>query len=502
MFAPRVAVRTLSFSAFAALVTMGSLGAVMLGTDPTRANPTLETLGSLGAANPFTARLLATGAEASYFNPALLPFVDEGFSIGFFVMSDSLDVDLSRRPEGADIGESIYDAFVDDAESNAKPLAFRPLPTAELLPRQGSDKDQLHSYLTIGVVKRLICDRLVVGIFTVLPTTSFQEQGSRFPDEREQFFSNGVAHELYGDRLGMMTVVVGIGGVITDWLSWGAGFTLGLSTATVNPVYVPDAANQREILITTDTRVDTSLAPHMALTLMPSNNVRVGLTVHTASRSETRGTNRLKFWNYNYDEGEDAVVQEFKFVNGFDPLTLGAGASVAFPNADGSAWNVAAEMRWRSWSDYVDRVAKQPDILWSDTIALAVGGRYVDDGTSFHLDLGWTPSPVPDQSGAENYADEDRVSVAAGLETDIDILGVTVRGSIGIQVHRLLPRTTIKRDDAAFPVRDEFPDDAYDIFTGKPFDEATGLQTNNPGWPGWKSAGWLLGAGVSLKVGL
>ena len=82
------------------------------------------------------------------------------------------------------------------------------------------------------------------------------------------------------------------------------------------------------------------------------------------------------------------------------------------------------------------------------------------------------------------------------------MLGVKVRGSIGLQLHRLLPRSTTKRDDAAFPVRDEFPDEAYDVFTGKPFDEAVGLQTNNPGWPGWKSSGWLLGAGVSLKVGL
>ena len=502
MFAPRVAVSTLSSSAFATLLAMGAFSAITLGTAPARANPTLETLGGLGAPNPFTSRLLATGAEAAYFNPALLPHVDEGFSIGFFVLSDQLAVTLNRRPQGADISDSIYNAFIDDADGNSRPLDFRPLPTADLPERQGDDRDTLRSYITIGVVKRLICDRLVVGVYTVLPTTSFQEQGSRFPDEREQFFSNGVAHELYGDRLGMMTVVVGVGGVITDWLSWGAGFTLGLSTTTVNPVYVPDAADQREILITTDTRVDTSLAPHMALTLSPSERVRVAMSVHTASRSETRGTNRLKFWNYDYDEGEDAVVQEFKFVNGFDPLTLAIGASVAFPNSDGSAWRVAGEMRWRSWSDYVDRIAKHPDIAWSDTIALALGGRYEDDGTTFHVDLGWTPSPVPDQSGAENYVDEDRVSASAGFETDIDVLGVTIRGAIGLQLHRLLPRATSKRDEAAFPVRDEFPDEAYDIFTGKSFDEAAGLQTNNPGWPGWKSSGWLLGAGVSLKVGL
>ena len=483
----------------AVLVVVLSSGAV---APRSRANPTLETLGGLAAPNPFTARLMATGAEAAYFDPALLPFVDEGFSLGFFVLSDQLDVVPTRRPAGADLTESIYDAWLDDADGNARPLVFRPLPTAKLPTRSGTDRTALRSYITIGVVQRLVPDRLTLGFLAVLPTSTFQEQGSRFPDEREQFFSNGLAHELYGDRLGMMTVVLGLGGVITDWLSWGAGFTLGLSTSTVNPVYVPDGADQSEILITTDTRVETTFAPHLALALSPSDRVCIALSLHAASKSETRGTNRLKFWNYDYEAGADAVVQEFKFVNGYDPLTLATGAKIAFPDGDGSSWHLGGELRWRAWSGYVDRVSNRPDIAWSDTVSVALGGRYESAGASFHLDAAWTPSPVPDQIGAENYVDEDRLGIAGGLETDLEILGTTIRGSIGLQVHRLLPRRTSKRETAAFPVRDELPDAAYDIFTGEPFADSKGLQTNNPGWPGWASSGWLLGVGVSLKVGL
>lgn len=467
-----------------------------------RANPTLETLGALGAPNPFTARLMATGAEAAYFDPALLPFVDEGFSLGFFVLSDALDVSLARRPEGADVTDSVYDAWVDDADGDGRPLDSRPLPTADLPARRGGDGDALRSYVNIGIVKRLLRDRLVLGLLAVLPTATFQEQGARFADEREQFFSNRLSHELYGDRLGMMTVVFGLGGTITDWLSWGAGFTLGLATSTVNPVYVPDAADQREILITTDTRVDTTFAPHIALAVSPSDRVRIAVSLHAASKSETRGTNRLKFWSYEYEDGEDAVIQQFKFVNGYDPLTIATGVKIAFPNADGTSWHLGSELRWRAWSDYIDRVSERPDVAWSDTLTVALGGRYQTEGASFHVDLGWTPSPVPDQVGADNYVDEDRLGVAAGLEADLEVLGLTIRGAVGVQVHRLMPRDTRKSEQAAFPVRDEFPDDAYDVFTGEPFADAQGLQTNNPGWPGWSSSGWLLGAGVSLKVGL
>lgn len=464
------------------------------------ANPALETLG-LGL-HPFTARILATGAEAAYFAPALLPSLPDGLSLGFTLLSDDLDTRLAKRPSGADIPESIYKAWQPDAKGELKPLGFRPIPTASLGARADEDGGALRSYLTVGINKRLAGEHLALGVLAMLPTSTFQEQSARFPDEREQFFSNRLAHELYGDRLGMMGIVIGLGGEITDWLSWGAGLTMGLSTGTVNPVYVPDAADQANILITTDTGVDTSFSPHLSLALRPSETVLFTASLHTTKKSETRGTNRLKFWNYDYPEGEDAVVQTFRFTNGFDPLTIAIGAAMTFPVAEGKAWRVGAEARWRQWSGYVDRVSKRPDLAWDDTVSVALGGRYETGGTAFSLDLGWTPSAVPDQAGAENYVDEDRLGVSAGLEADIDILGTKLRGQIGVQVHRLIPRALTKRTDAPYPVRDEFPDDAVDIYTSERFPEAAGLQTNNPGWPGWTASGWLLGAGVSLKVGL
>ena len=465
-----------------------------------RANPALETLG-LGL-HPFSARILATGAEAAYFAPALLPHIEEGLSLGFLLLSDDLDTTLLKRSSSADISESIYKAWQPKTDGGLEPLRFRPIPTAALSTRRNEDGGALRSYLTVGITKRLADKHLALGVLAMLPTSTFQEQSSRFPDEREQFFSNGLAHELYGDRLGMMGIVVGLGGAITDWLSWGAGLTLGLATSTVNPVYVPDAADQSNILITTDTGVDTSFSPHLSLLVSPSDNVRLTASFQHNKKSETRGTNRLKFWNYDYPEGEDAVIQTFKFTNGYDPMTLALGASISFPCDDQRAWRFGSELRWRQWSGYVDRISKKPDVEWDDTVSIALGGRYETDGAAFSFDVGWTPSPVPDQAGAENYVDEDRLGMAAGLEADIDILGTKMKGQIGVQVHRLMPRETKKRDDAAFPVRDEFPDDAVDILTGEGFPEAAGLQTNNPGWPGWSSAGWLLSAGVSLKIGL
>lgn len=467
-----------------------------------RANPLLETLGGIGGPNPFTARLMADGGEAAYFDPALLPHLEDGFAIGFFVLSDPLTTSLRARPAGHDVSDAIYDAWAPDAEGKLQPLSFRPLPTAILPDRGDEDGGALRSYLTISLVKHLIANRLAVGFMAVLPTSTFQEQTARFADERQQFFSNDLEHELYGDRLGMMTVSLGLGGDIVKWLSWGAGFTLGLSTTTTNPVYIPDAGNQREILITSDTGVDTSLAPHFALAMRPSDAVTLAVAVHTRAKSETRGTNRLKFWKYDYEEGETALVQRFRFVNGFEPLTLATGAKVTLPIDETHRWQLGAELRWRGFSEYRDRVGQHPLDTWSDVVTVALGARYETGTAAIHVDAAWVPSPVPDQTGRESYVDEDRIGIAAGLDADIDVLGVKLRGSIGIQVHRLVPRSVTKSESAPFPVVDEFPDDAVDILSGDSIPDAAGLQTNNPGYPGFASEGWLFGAGVSLKVDL
>ena len=46
----------------------------------------------------------------------------------------------------------------------------------------------------------------------------------------------------------------------------------------------------------------------------------------------------------------------------------------------------------------------------------------------------------------------------------------------------------------------ELPDDAR--LSGEPISEAIGLQTNNPGWPGFSSVGSVLAMGLYVSVGL
>ena len=47
---------------------------------------------------------------------------------------------------------------------------------------------------------------------------------------------------------------------------------------------------------------------------------------------------------------------------------------------------------------------------------------------------------------------------------------------------------------------DEVPDDAVDGQLGDPIAGRDGLQTNNPGFPGFGSEGWLLGGALNLSI--
>jgi len=49
-------------------------------------------------------------------------------------------------------------------------------------------------------------------------------------------------------------------------------------------------------------------------------------------------------------------------------------------------------------------------------------------------------------------------------------------------------------------VKDEVPDDGEN--GGTPIPGRQGLQTNNPGWPGFSSGGWMASAGIYLSVSL
>jgi hypothetical protein len=109
------------------------------------------------------------------------------------------------------------------------------------------------------------------------------------------------------------------------------------------------------------------------------------------------------------------------------------------------------------------------------------------------------PSPVPPQQGRSNYVDGDRAGAALAFEERVTVLGTRWGLGLGVGLQRILARTERKSAAAANPVMDEFPE-SVDLSSGKPLADAVGFQSNNPGYPGYASEGWLFTFGASIRT--
>jgi hypothetical protein len=164
-----------------------------------------------------------------------------------------------------------------------------------------------------------------------------------------------------------------------------------------------------------------------------------------------------------------------------------------------------------TWSNYVDRQgeAPLPAYVWRDTITGTVGTRFQLERVGTFVDLQYKPTPVPLQTGITNYVDNDRLGASVGADYAFKFLGTQLRIGAQMQSYLLLARHQSKLPTPTFSdgenrtpqvVRDEVPDDAQRV--DDPVAGREGLQTNNPGWPGFSSSGWVLGGGVYLSVGM
>jgi len=460
------------------------------------ASPFLELAGGINGGG-FNARVVGTGPESAYFNPGLLPLTDERFESGLFVLGDNLTIKMKPRPPGSDVPQSVYDAWLGDGEGGIRPLEDNPLATDDLSPRQAEvSSGAVRTYLGVGMSKRLAEDKLVFGLYAVIPTDHVQGLEAFFSDEREQYFSNNLHFELLEDRLELITLAFALGSRINESLSVGFGFASGLETQARTPLFVPDGSELGNVVLDSDMSVDFDLSPHFGVVATPWRAATLTATLHTPSRVAIRGRNEIRISNGSTE------VQEFSFIHGYEPLTLALGGQVETWHCGDRALMVVGTASYRTWSSYTDRHGDAPLDPWSNTFTVAVGGRYLTAEKFYYAETRFVPSPVPAQSGRTNYVDNHRLAVAAGVGGVTEIFGLRVRGSFQLQAHRLFARSVSKSADAANPVVDEFPDNAVNptVDPSAFLPEAQGLQTNNPGYPGYSSRGWLFGAGLTLSA--
>jgi hypothetical protein len=458
------------------------------------ASSTLEIIGATTGGNQITARVLSHGSAATYFNPSLLPEATPKLEVGFFGLSTQTKIRLKARPDGVDVPSSIY-----NTSAPGRPLATVDLPNL----RSNTEADDNVVYAALGMVRPLAGKALVFGFYAFLPVRAFLDQNGFFADEREQYFSNQLHFELLGDRLDVSTITFALGSQLNDWISLGIGIDVAILTESKVTVYVPDGSNQSHVLLAPDIHTNSKFKPYFAATVHPNPRTSVIATLHFPFSNDTHGENDLRFWNYTYaQQGQTSVQQSYTISQGNEPLRVALGGSYSGPiRADGRApWEIGFQVLGERWSHYYNRQGQHPLDAWNNTLSYALGGGFLWRERHVTADIGYSPSPVPDQTGRTNYVDNSRLLASAGIEGPVRFLGKELEAGVTLFGSLFLPREVSKNANAAHPVLDEFPDDAKDLLTGQIASGSAGLQTNNPGYPGWKSTGFMVGAGATFRI--
>jgi hypothetical protein len=365
-------------------------------------------------------------------------------------------------------------------------------------PRQGQGSSgTTRSYLTLGITKRLIPDRLTLGLYAMLPLSSFTTAQAFYPDEREALFSNSLHPELYGDRLTSVSVVAGAAFKLLPSLSIGASISLSLASTASSQDYVQDATNYSTLLLNNSIGTTVNVAPTVGVRWSPVSWLRLGGVLHSPEQFTVNTT-----IDATLPSGTESSTTQ---TNVFDwmPWSVGVGAEAQVVRRGDYALAVVGSFSYAFWSAYLDRHGDSPSMYgpeyaFHDVGSGAVGIRPAYKDARGYLDLRYLPSPVPEQTGRSNYVDNDRFGVGIGADVALH-LPTVIRPGLQFFADRFIPRDNQKDPSKLV---DELPDGA--VYSGSlaPVPGSRGLQTNNPGWPGFSSGGWLWGVTASISIPL
>jgi long-chain fatty acid transport protein len=484
--------------------------AATLAAPAANASALFELAGSTTGQGGFNGRVTGAGAPSTYFNPALLPDSEQEFDLGIVVLSDQTSITLDGRP-GGDVPLIVGDRTALDPRTHT-PIPNDTVPTQWLQkgcngatcgganfaarPRQSAGTgSQTLSYASIGLVSHILDPWLVLGLHALVPIGNFTEMSAFYNDEREQFFSNSLHPEMYSDRMTATSLAFGAGSRLSKRLSIGVSFTLSLTNRANSATYVSDPVDYQKLLLDNKVSVTTAVAPHAGITYSPIDRLKLSATFHSEQKLVLR--TGISATLPAGDESHTTLSEVHDFV----PWTAALGGSLELNPGSKHLFSLAWTVAYEAWSDYLDRHGQKPSVYgeqfaWKDVITGTVGARYAHGNSRSFLDFTVHPTPVPPQTGRSNYVDNDRVGMNLGTEYEFKFLGRHMKAGISGQAQRLIHRYQAKENDL---IVDELPDGAVDKnLTAIP--GTRGLQTNNPGWPGFASDGWVLGGSFWLSL--
>lgn len=446
-------------------------------------------IGARGAAMSSAQTASADGPAAIYYNIGALTLSNPGVSFGAFTTFNNAQILLKDRPAGYDVPDI-------GPSSTALPSS-----QTRNTRRDTESIAPLH-VITLGAVTSLGIDNFRAGLMVALPVADLYTLNTRYPDERERYYSNQLHFELIDKRLQRISLELGAAQRLTDWVSVGIGGTFSPGAAVATNVFLADPTDQANVDINAEVNTTNAWGILAGLLFELPHDISLGISYRGSTEFRIKGANNLQL--HGIDTGDEQIQQHIDWVPTYTPASLTLGLAKNF-----GPTLVTADIRHTRWSDYRDTHNARPE--FRDRFSYRLGAEYAySDKTNLRIGTGLDPSPVPDQTERTNYVDNTRVLGSIGSSRTFTFVNLPFEASWFLQVQYLLQRTTDKNALAsgqAYPackpgekaLCDEIPDDTRDQRTGQPIPEAQGLQTDNPGFPGFTSGGWIGAVGFEIR---
>ena len=430
-------------------------------------------MGNVGAAS-------SVDCAAAHYNPAALVAGAPQLVVGLHSAIKRLSIKLSERPSGYDIPDLGFD-------SPAVPTRYR------LRQREGSEVDHLGLNLYGGASTDLGTDQLRLGLLFSLPVYRSEEsQGSFFNDEREQFFSNRLHFDLLGRRVEHFVVQLAGAWQVTEWLALGLGAHLSAQVTSNNEIYMDDPTRQDQIDLNVGLATQTQWIPSAGILLTPSEAFSLGFSFRDAQSLEIEGVNTVQVRGLQ-ESDRYPFEQRMQLSLEYQPRRFLSGLSWR-----SGAHLLSTDLAYLQWSAYPTHHREEAN--FQDTLSVRFGAEHqLHDKVTLRWGAGYEPTPVGPQTGRSNFVDNDRIVGSLGTGHRFRFAEKTLQLSWHLQLHWLSARQEEKALRGSYPTCDGGGDALCDEVPDNPDQpETLGLQTGNPGFPGFSSGGVLAHMGVEV----
>jgi len=450
-----------------------------------------------------------TGPGNLLINPALMPFRPGGAWLSFSMAPNWLNIRTQDRPTDYDVPVEIY-------RTEQTGWLDRPIPTELLTNSHGPTDDIDTSYLiSLAAIGSFGIPGFRAGIGATLPLPTLISFNNWYNDEREQHFTNQLHFERFGEFDNVFSIYPAAAYSPVEWLSLGLALKLDLTMGLTTSIYFPQGDEWEHAYVAPDVEVTPALRPIAALAFRTPIGLNFGAVYRHESYLDVELDIKIRIWNVEegMDGPQNVFNQSHRFVVGYQPHEVSLAAAY-----EHESFSLELGGSWQHWSAYLDRHGNDwtqpgagPGESWDepefhDTFTLHFGGEiWVSELAALRAGIAYYPSPMPDQTGRYNYVDNDLLLYSLGAGFRFDVLGRTVTTDLAFQLWHMRLLTVNKKLPSKLPddeggLVDEVRDGSVDYESGDPLPGADGLQTNNPGFPGYTLGGVLLN--VAIMIGL